>query len=407
MVFGVVIAIAMISVIQADSPFDKAAVRRIEKAGPASDPGTVDESAQSNIRRSEDDIPEAASTTMADFAYLSHRERDTVRHDILRFWTPDTIEGRVHSNDCIYIAPGFDRPVFKGRVTTSCGIEPPDNHARFNQGWGYAAPIIFPDRAEGLSENAGVRLRVAGPDSLIQIVLDGNQIRWRKCGLVEINGVDSIRCYPTTIASSNVAMIPESGVVFVDGKAWVSASRGRGDIMDGEFPERAEVMPDAFLSRGFDGVMTIGCSDTLIITDNLIYKHSLPDFRVPSTLDSCADVLGLVSEKFIMMHRQVGDTLYVHAAMAAIAGSISVQDIYWYTPPGWSNLHQSLVIYGSIAQRNRGIIHTTYPCGANFCERGFLEKDYRYDVRLRTNPPPHFIPALSRQSWVGDDTLRY
>jgi hypothetical protein len=161
--------------------------------------------------------------------------------------------------------------------------------------------------------------------------------------------------------------------------------------MDGAIPEREENIPGAFVSEGFEGQMTIGCSDTLIVSDNIIYKHARYNGSVPPDMDSCSDVLGLVSEKFIMMHRLVRDTLYVNAALAAIAGSISVQDIYWYEEPGWFNPKHSLFIWGSMAQRNRGIIHTTYPCGSDECERGFDEKDYSYDTRLEGNPPPHFI----------------
>jgi hypothetical protein len=373
----------------------------IADAGEISGEVVVDHSSQSTIRRSEEDIPEITSTTMADYAYISHRERDTVRHDALGFWVPDTIEGRVHSNDTLRIGGGH----FTRRVTSSMGLEI-SNDPQFDEGWGYAAPVLFPDQATNVRENAGLWLGAQGSDSLIQIVLDSTLIRWRKCGLVEINGADSIRCFPSSIAEANIAAIPSSGAVFVQGKVWISASRGRGDIMDGEFPERTADISNAFVSRGFEGQLTIGSSDTMIISDNLIYKHARPNFSVPPSIDSCPDILGLVSERFIMIHRQVRDTLYVHAAMAAIAGSISVQDIYWYSSPGWYNPKISLFIWGSLAQRNRGIMYTTWPCGLPNCERGFAHKKYHHDMRLRANPPPHFVPALSRYDLAGD-TMHY
>jgi hypothetical protein len=59
-----------------------------------------------------------------------------------------------------------------------------------------------------------------------------------------------------------------------------------------------------------------------------------------------------------MIHRQVGDKVYINAAMA-LSGSISVQDIYWYTQPGGLNPKQSLFVWGSLSQRNRGIVLTT------------------------------------------------
>jgi len=344
--------------------------------------------------------------TYADYLYLSHRERDTVRHDDIRFWTPDTLDGKVHSNDTIRIEQAYDRPVFKKRVTTSMDyIDPPSNHARFDEGWDYRAPIYFPDQADILRNNCGLWLGAGGPDSLIQIVLDGQTILWRKCWLADVGGEDSIICYPQTIAGAHVASQPQSGVVFVLGKLWISASRGRGDIMDGEIPERVSLHPGAYISQGFEGQLTIGCSDTMIITDNLIYKHARAanhqfPYSVPTTMDSCADVLGLVSEKFIMIHRQVRDTVYIDAAMAAVSGSISVQDIYWHVSPNNDptnrNPKVSLQIYGSLAQRNRGIVHTTWPCGDPLCERGFDEKDYHYDIRLKDFPTPYYLQTLDQ-----------
>ncbi|OGC90282.1 MAG: hypothetical protein A2W25_05915 [candidate division Zixibacteria bacterium RBG_16_53_22] len=345
--------------------------------------------------------------TYADYLYLSHRERDTIRHDDIRFWTPDTLDGKVHSNDTIRIEQFSDRPVFKKRVTTTMNyIDPPNNHARFDEGWGYRNPIYFPNQAQILRDNCGLWLGTAGTDSLIHIVLDGDLIRWRRCGIRNVNGADSIACLPTTISDMSVLTHPRSGVVFVIGKLWISSSRGRGDIMDGEFPERIPMHPGAYITQGFEGQLTIGSSDTMIITDNLVYKRSRPatgpfPYSVPPTMDSCSDVLGLVSEKCIMIHRQVRDTVYINAAMAAVSGSISVQDIYWHvtpnTHPSNRNPKVSLQIYGSLAQRNRGIVHTTWPCGEPYCERGFDEKDYHYDVRLKDYPPPYYLPTLDQE----------
>jgi hypothetical protein len=161
--------------------------------------------------------------------------------------------------------------------------------------------------------------------------------------------------------------------------------------MDGEYPERSYT-DGSFYSRGFHGRLTIGSSDTMIIPDNLIFDHARPDNSVPPSIDTCSDVLGLVSENYIMIGETVRPTIYINAAMAAIKGSISVQDIYKQFPSDeLDNEKQSLFIWGSLAQRNRGIVRTTdYPPGH---VRGFPEKDYHYDVRLKENPPPHFLPA--------------
>ena len=344
----------------------------------------------------------------SDYLYISHRERDSLRHAVIRFWTPDTLDGKVHSNDTIHIVATSDYPLFMKKVTTTANyIDPPNNHARFLEDWGPAGKIIFPDQATDIRRYSGYNWGTIGNDSVTQIVLSGNMIRMRKCGMRHINNADSLACYPALIAGATTYPIPQSGCIFIHGKVWISASRGKVDIMDGEVPERSPVDGD-FNSEGFEGKLTIGSSDTMIITDNLIYKHArtAPYLRrnsVPTTMDSCSDVLGLISERYIMMGRLCSDTMFVNAAMAAVSGSISVQDIYMNHAPGWNNEKQSLVVYGSLAQRNRGIVHTTdYPVGHL---RGFIEKDYHYDVRLQNNPPPHYLPTrkLEFQFFTDDD----
>jgi hypothetical protein len=325
--------------------------------------------------------------TYADYLYITNSERDGYRHELIYFWTPDTLDGKVHSNDTIHIMNGNDRPRFMKRVTTTPNcILPPYNHARFDEGKGQRSKIIFPDQATELRLNAGWTEGTGGHDSLTQLGLSHDYVYYRKCGKVHVNGQDKIHCEPPSMGQNYVA-IPPSGVIFIYGKTWVSAARGRRDKMDGAYPDSSFYDGD-FNSAGFGGQMTIGSADTMIIVDDLIYEPARSNNTVPTTMDSCSDVLGLVSENWIMVGKYVNRTVYINAAMAAVRGSISVQDIYWERNPGWDNEKQSLQIWGSLAQRNRGIVHIERPWGH---ARGFPEKDYHYDVRLMDNPPPHFM----------------
>ncbi len=328
--------------------------------------------------------------TYADYLYISNFEEDPLRHNRIYFWTPDTLDGKVHSNDTIWIqdAPQ-DRPLFMKRVTTTPNrILPNGHHARFLEGKGQRPQIIFPDQAYELRSVAGWTIGTTGPDSITQLGLSGNFIYYRTCGKVRVNGRDKLHCTPASLGSQYIP-VPASGVIFVFGKCWVSAARGRVDRMDGAYPDSSFVDGE-FTSFGFGSKLTIGSSDTMVIADNLIYQHALNDINntVPTDMDSCPDLLGLVSENFIMIGKFVTDTVYVQAAMAAMRGAISVQDIYWDQPPEWDNEKQSLFITGSLAMYNRGLVHTHEPYGHL---RGFVEKDYHYDVRLRDNPPPHFM----------------
>jgi hypothetical protein len=325
--------------------------------------------------------------TYADYLYITNSERDGYRHELIYFWTPDTLDGKVHSNDTIHIMSGYDRPRFMKRVTTTPNkIVPPNNHARFDDGYGQRAKILFPDQATELRNVAGWTSGTGGHDSLTQLGLSGQYIYYRKCGKVRVNGQDKIHCEPSSMGENYIA-IPPSGVIFIYGKTWVSAARGRRDHMDGQYPDSSMYDGD-FTSAGFGGQLTIGSADTLLIVDDIVYQDARTNRTVPTTMDSCADVLGLVSENWIMVGKTVNSTVYINAALAAVRGSISVQDIYWERSPGWDNEKQSLQIWGSLAQRNRGIVHITRPFGHT---RGFPEKDYHYDVRLIDNPPPHFM----------------
>ncbi len=325
--------------------------------------------------------------SFADFLCPSDKERDPFLNNLVYYWTPDTLDGRVHSNDTIWIqAAPNDRPVFMGRVTNvPICIMPIGNHGRFDEGFGYHPAVVFPERAQEIRDYSGFNLGTEGPDSLTQLTLSGNNIYYRKCGKVRINGVDMIHCDPEFIGEDYIT-IPPSGAIFVDGKVWISAARGRVDRMDGAYPE--SLYNDGnFVSQGFSGLLSIGSSDTMIICDNLIYQHANSDYSVPSTMDSCADILGLISENWIMVGRHTPETTRINAALAALQGAFSVQDIYWSQPPDWDNERQELFVWGSIAQLNRGMIHWSQPA---YHLRGFLEKDYHYDARFVRNRPLYF-----------------
>jgi hypothetical protein len=333
----------------------------------------------------------------ADFLYLSDKERD-VKDSIIYFYTPDTLDGLVHSNDTIHIQASADFPRFKKLVTTTANrILPRSNHARFDEKWHYRKKITFPDQATEIRRYNGVLgpngqpLGTFDPDSITQIVFtDGGRFYVRYCG-PDPTRLDSIKCSPNHIDDSPARPLPRTGCFFIYGKVWMSAARGRHDLMDGPYPTRANPDPNrTFTSNGFEGQLTVATSDTLLITDDLVYKHARADYTVPASMDSCPDILGLISEDFIMFGKKVNSTVHVNAAMAAIRGSISVEDIYDYYHTNWK---QSLFIYGSLAQRNRGKVHT----GEINNERGFKEKDYHYDWRLRENPPPHFLEVQGKK----------
>lgn len=321
--------------------------------------------------------------TFADYLYITDKERDPVRNEIIRFWTPDTLDGKVHSNDTLHIHSIYNAPRFKKRVTSSAPVIIPYNHqAQFDEDfYPNRTEIFFPDQAYEIRQYSYRRnfgtFCPDSVDSFTELTFNGRDIIVRYCGpyVEEIDTV--LRCWPEFISQSqDVFQVPDAiGALFVHGKLIIKANRGNPDLLDPNFT-----------SIGFEGRLTVASSDTMIIWDNLIYRYANADNSVPTDIE---DVLGLISENYIMVGDSVGDTVYINAAMAAINGSISVRDIYnyGYSTPN-NNEKSSLFIYGSLAQRNRGIVRTTHN---GWGVRGFIQKDYFYDTRLQDNPPPHFI----------------
>ena len=131
--------------------------------------------------------------SFADYLHLIGECRDPLRHNIIYFWTPDTVDGRAHFNDSIFIsAPPYDRPVFLERVTTSARVFPLGHHARFLKGIGYRPPIVFNDQATELRAVAGWSTGTLGHDSLTQLALSGDLIYYRKCGRARVDGVEKL-----------------------------------------------------------------------------------------------------------------------------------------------------------------------------------------------------------------------
>lgn len=317
--------------------------------------------------------------TFADYLYLTHCEEDPYRNEHIYFWTPDTLDGKVHSNDTLYIQAGH-RPRFMKKVT-SCAplVMPPGNQATFDEGfYPNAESIYFPDQADEIrTRSYRHNFGTFDPDSVTELTFDRNRIYVRYCGPYFEDPDTILRCMPEFIQESQDVFIvpPLVGCLFVHGKVFIKANRAGPDRMD-----------PYFQSHGFEGRLTVASSDTMVIYDNLIYTNAANDNSVPTYINDC---LGLISENCIMVGDSVGDTVYINAALAAIDGTISVRDIYQYgIPVPNNNEKQSLFIYGSLAMRNRGLVHTSYN---GWGLRGFIEKDYHYDTRLQMDPPPYFI----------------
>jgi hypothetical protein len=316
--------------------------------------------------------------TFADYLYITDDEHDMVEGQQIYFWTPDTLDGKVHTNDAIHIMPWSDRPVFKKRVTSSASyISPPDNHARFDEGLFLNQPeIIFPDQADEVRHYAGdmYTYGCGHPDSVYWLAFLGAGYKLRKSG-------DRGDTWSMDWPELPLIQLPASGAIYVNGKCWISTT---------QFPDSANPHDGRL-----DGQVTVASSDTMYIRGQTLYScFDEVNSIVPM---SCDDALGLISEKWVLISDRLPGWHYgikINSGIAALRGSFSVDKIYTYAQE-----HQSLFVYGSIAQYHRGIVHRG-SCGSGI---GYCQKDYKYDDRFRKNPPPHFISIKDRRPIYHED----
>lgn len=118
------------------------------------------------------------------------------------------------------------------------------------------------------------------------------------------------------------------------------------------------------------GRVTLGTEHEVHLTGDLVYA------------DPAVDVLGLVSRTDILVEAdpRVARDRTVHAAMMALNGSFSVADYNLGRPRG------TLHVLGGITQKYRGPVGTF---GSQGIVTGY-SKDYAYDARLASQPPPDF-----------------
>jgi len=355
----------------------------------------------------------ASASSFADWLYITDRETQSYRQpiDTIRFWGPDTLDGKVHSNDKLHFQMGNGYwPVFWEEVT-SCSlrfspVNAPQN-VEFNGGYhlGYGQlPIpVYADSVRIYNYYPGL----GDTSSLVvsEITLEPEYFIYRTRPATAMSRNQSSFAFPQNINDAPHFAYPPTKALFIEGEVWITAAKGRMHYN--------HLAGDSLTLHGFRGQLTIGASGDIIIAQDIVYESSNPDGSVP--LNS-PDLLGLISEKHILVWRGCGQTVKVTAGLAAIGllpdldsipanrcpngsfppdskyGTISVDGINCYNV---ENEKQTLTIWGCLIQRERGLIHTSFSGG----HRGFISKDYNYDFRFRKTPPPHFFWTKARGNY--------
>lgn len=215
---------------------------------------------------------------------------------------------------------------------------------------------------------------------------------------------------PPAASVQNATSNPNSAAACGSGGASVSfASLGaalfyvNGDII---FPSTSSTSPSTSTVAGF---LTMVATDNIWVQSNIEYPCA--DISWASPGQTCTapasegsdtrDALGLIAGQNINVDTPGNSSssnygAVIDAAMIAIAGSFQNSNDTAGCPSG-AGTCPWLVVFGSIAQNNRGPVGEGDSSGAIVAG---TSKDYVYDSSLETLWPPFFIPPAGA-TWVA------
>ena len=329
--------------------------------------------------------------------------------------TGDVVDGPLHSNDALQITGSvlFKHPSTESSWADTHTPAPPSETQRW---WGSGTPdstghrpIFYPP--------------VALPDSNTQLLNVATSVGCVYTGATKITFVDGsmkVRSPNTTTINRSVCFDPanranEQTITPIPPVIYVQPSTGSCTGVGypipnetanlGNNPSHVCTNGNAYVSGRLQGSTTVGAENEIVIVGNTTYKNGT----------SGGDVLGLVANKNVWVYHPVRDTgsttctPYPHcrgenlltasqevhdiqAAILSVRHSFLVQAVEYGAQVNAGG--QKLNVTGAIAQKFRGPVgHTTRPSG-------YL-KNYVYDKRLLTIPPPYFLKPKQSPWYVA------
>lgn len=281
--------------------------------------------------------------TWADFALWSDNNRD------IYFKSGEKFYGRVHSNTALYFSgdPEFFEKVTSG--TQSYGGN--TNQVIFHKG--FIKPVV----TDGMAD------------------VDFGSLR--NTATMIFTGVTYIAFSGTNMSISNsrrgwssyVTNIPPYCVIYV-------ASTSSGSDQYG----------DAYVAGVLDGRVSIVTERDILITNHIVYASD------PKTNSASDDALGLISARDVVVTTSCPSNLFIYAHIMATGkatssttdGSFGVENFSKRPPSGF------LYVHGGIVQSYRGAVGT-FNANTGELISGY-EKNYTFDERFRTDPPPEYPP---------------
>ena len=293
--------------------------------------------------------------SFARYIWLTDMEvfRQTGRDIPVYFTSGDELTGPTHTNGNYNISGD---PVFNDVVSSAEDFinylhgGPPADNPTFSDGIQLGADEIpMPSKA--------LDLRTASTQ-------DGYHFEGLTTIVLNADGTMTVTNDKLSPATQTMAL-PANGAVFVTG---------------------ARAGENLHVSGTLQGQLSIGTNRDLIIDGNITYATN------PQTNPDSTDVLGLIAEKDVVVSESAsppGGNLTVQASIMAMDDSFYADN--------WANeLKGTLNVFGGIIQDRRGPIGT-FNSRTNQKASGYT-KNYIYDSRLRTLPPP-FYPTTG--DYVG------
>jgi len=302
--------------------------------------------------------------------YLHLTNHETTRFDeIIWFWTPDTMDGPVHSNDFIGLKYS---PHFYEHVSTSQDhfLEyQPNPYFEFEPIFN-APRIEFPESFNHLRNNAHPLISSRNDLLMTWISMDG------------ADGIDIFQYPMGTLRNDSLCMhlnVPHRQIIFVDGEVEV----------EGELA----------------GQLTICSRGDMWLIDNCIYTgaHRQTGWFEENHMNH---MLGLVSERNIIIEgnernglrngweENRGDhdrhSIVINGHLIALGESFTFehQNDEWERYQGPTPDRRGYIyLKGSLAQYRRGYVHRANHGGTGY------GKSYHWDSRLRRLGPPGFGPG--------------
>ena len=282
---------------------------------------------------------------------------------VIYFQTGDRFQGKVHCNVPIYIKANSS-PVFEQLLTSSSdtwGQGPED--AVFSNGFQLGvmdesmSSINFTNTASTQDcLRVQANLVVTGATTIgmsgTNFYITNSKRGWNKYNYGAIS--------PSTMTN---------GVVYV-----ATSGSSKGDLT---------------IAGTLDGRLTLVADGNINITNHI--RYAVNPTNAPSN-----DALGLISRKDIIVKANCPKDLDIYAHLIAEGGLTTSASDGMFTVENYDTRSSSacgaLNVFGGIVQNYRGPVGTTGGKG--------YSKNYMFDTRFATNPPPHY-PVVGDKYYCG------